>query len=335
MSWIALGIIRSMKNFWNKLNKPFFALAPMEDVTDTAFRQVVASIGKPDVFFTEFANVDGIFSAGEKKVFPRLKFTSKEHPIVAQIWGAKLENFTKAARLIAEMGFDGIDINMGCPQKSVIKQKACSALINYPEKAKEIFLAVKRGAGDLPVSIKTRIGFDKIQTEEWIGFLLELEPAVLTVHGRTVKEQSEGLAHWDEIGKVVKMRDKLKSKTLIMGNGDVASLDNAREKCQQYGVDGVMIGRGVFHNPWVFNPEVDLNKVTIKDRLKVLEKHLQLFEKSWQGEKDFNILKKFFKAYIRDFDGASELRTKLMEVNNPQEVHNLLQGDALQRTKQL
>lgn len=321
-----------MKNFWQKLPKSFFALAPMEDVTDTAFRQVIASVGKPDVFFTEFVNVDGLFSSGREKVIHRLKFAELEHPIVAQVWGINLENFTKAAKLIKQMGFDGIDINMGCPQRSVIKQKACSALINHPEEAKGIFLAVKKGAGGLPVSIKTRIGFKEIQTEEWLGFLLKLKPVVLTVHGRTVKELSKVPAHWDEIGKAVKMRDELGGDTLIIGNGDIISYRDGLDKVKKYRVDGVMVGRGVFHNPWIFNPEVDISSINSKGRIELLLKHAGLFEKIWGKEKQFNILKKFFKAYLRDFDGAGELRAKLMETKNIREARELLsavRGDAL------
>lgn len=311
-------------NFWQNLSKPFFVLAPMEDVTDSAFRQVIAKVGKPDVFFTEFLNVDGLFSEGRNKVIPRLKFSKIEHPIVAQIWGTNLENFTKAAKLINELGFDGIDINMGCPQRSVIKQNSCGALINDPQKAGEIFRAVKSGASDLPVSIKTRIGFSKIQTSEWLGFLLKLEPDALIVHGRTVKEQSKVPTHWDEIGKVVKMRDKFCSKTLIVGNGDIDSFKDGLEKTKKYKVDGIMIGRGIFYNPWIFNPKVDILKITPEQRIKILLEHVDIFEKTWGDKKDFNIMKKFFKAYIRDFPGALSLRAKLMETNNYQEALQVL-----------
>lgn len=310
-----------MQNFWQKLPKPFFILAPMEDVTDTAFRQVVAKIGKPDVFFTEFLNVDGLFSEGKDKVIPRLKFSKIEHPIVAQIWGTNLDNFTKAARLIKKLGFDGIDINMGCPQRSVVKQKACSFLIKDPQRAGEIFKAVKIGAGNLPVSIKTRIGFSEIETEDWLGFLLSLKPDVLTVHGRTVKEQSKVPTHWEEIGKVVKMRNEIGSATLIVGNGDVESFKDGIEKAKKYKVDGVMIGRGIFSNPWIFNPKINILKITPEQRIKILIEHVQIFEKTWANKKDFNIMKKFFKAYIRDFPGALSLRAKLMEVKNTQGIN--------------
>lgn len=310
-----------MKNFWQKLPKPFFILAPMEDVTDTAFRQVVAKVGKPDVFFTEFVNVDGLFSAGYDKVIPRLKFSKIEHPLVAQVWGTKLNNFTKAAKLISKMGFDGIDINMGCPQKSVIKQKTCSALIKNPKKAGEIFKATKKGAGWLPVSIKTRIGFSEIQTEKWLGFLLKLKPAVLTIHGRTVKEQSKVPAHWEEIGKVVKMRDELNVETLIVGNGDIKNYQDGLDKVKKYGVNGIMIGRGVFQNPWIFNSKIDILKIIPEQRIKILLDHVKIFQKTWVEKKDFNIMKKFFKVYIQGFKGASEIRAKLMEARNAKELN--------------
>src|SRR3989344_5899284 len=236
-----------MKNIWQSLTKPFFVLAPMDDVTDTVFRQVVAVVSKPNLFFTEFTNVDGLQSVGREKVLTRLQHQKTERPLIAQIWGLNPENFCKSAQDISKMDFDGIDLNMGCPEHGTVKKGACSALINNPELAAQIIAATKKGAGDLPVSVKTRIGFSEIQTEEWCGFLLKQDIAVLTVHGRTVKEMSKVPAHWDEIGKVVKLRDKMGLKTLIIGNGDVENREDGLKKVQEYGVDGIMIGRGIFH----------------------------------------------------------------------------------------
>src|SRR5436190_3288770 len=207
-----------MVNIWQSLKKPIYILAPMEDVTDTVFRRIVMQTGKPDLFFTEFTNVEGMFSKGDKKVNQRLQFTQKEKPIIAQIWGLKPENYFKAGKLLAEMGFDGIDINMGCPEKNIIKKGACSGLIHNPSLAKEIIHATKEAAGNLPVSVKTRIGFKEIQTEKWIGFLLEQNLAALTIHGRTAAEMSAVPAHWDEIGKAVERRSEKKLPTLIIGN---------------------------------------------------------------------------------------------------------------------
>jgi len=217
------------KNIWQQLKKPIFILAPMEDVTDTVFRQIVLSLGKPDLFFTEFTNCEALLSKGKRRVEHRLQFTSLEKPIIAQIWGTKPEQFKKVAETLVDMGFDGIDINMGCPERSVVRQGACSALIKDHALTREIIQAVKEGSGGkLPVSVKTRIGFNEIQTEEWIGFLLEQDLASLTIHGRTVKEMSAVPAHWDEIGKVTLLRDQLNSNTIIIGNGDVMSLKEAK-----------------------------------------------------------------------------------------------------------
>ena len=223
-----------MSSFWINLKKPVLIQAPMEDVTDTVFRQIITKCGKPDVFFTEFTNVEGMCSPGRKQVGKRLKFTNIEHPIVAQIWGNNPKNYFETAKLIKKMGFDGIDINMGCPEKSVIKKGSCAALINNHSLAKEIILATRKGAGGLPISVKTRIGIKNIQTAEWASFLLKLKLDALIIHGRTVAEMSDFPAHWDEIGKVVKLRNELKIKTLIVGNGDVKDLDDAIAKYEKY-----------------------------------------------------------------------------------------------------
>lgn len=312
-----------MKNFWTKLPEPFLALAPMDDVTDTTFRQVVASVGKPDVFFTEFVSVEGLCSRGEERLKPKLQFTKGERPLVAQIWGTKPENFFKTAQMISEMGFDGVDINMGCPDKKVVKVGGGGSTIKDSALAAEIITATKEGAKGLPVSVKTRIGFREIVTEEWIGFLLKQNLEALTVHGRTVAELSLVPAHWDEIGKAVHLRNELGVKTKIIGNGDVKSYQEAYEKYERYGVDGIMIGRGIFENLWIFNPKTDIAQITPEQRIKVLLEHARLFESIWGKSKNFNILKKFFKAYIRDFEGASELRSQLMVTRNAKEVEEI------------
>ncbi len=315
-----------MKNFWQNLKKPIMCLAPMEEVTDTVFRQIVADCGRPDVFFTEFTSVEGMaHPKGLKHIQHRLVFSEKERPIVAQIWGQNPENFKKAAEDIVKRGFDGIDINMGCPERNIVKQGTCSALIKNPELAKQIIQATKEGAGDLPVSVKTRIGFSKIQTEEWIGFLLQQDIAALTVHGRTAAEMSEVPAHWDEIAKAVKVRDQIAPQTIILGNGDVQSLEDAQQKIKETGVDGVMIGRGIFHNVFIFNKDKKYEDITIPDRLTVLLNHVDLFTKTWESTKNYHILKKFFKAYINNFPGASELRAKLMETDTPEQVRPIIE----------
>lgn len=304
-----------MSSFWNKLPKPIFSLAPMEDVTDTVFRQIIISCGRPDVFFTEFTNVDGLSSQGHDVVARRLLFTHLERPIVAQIWGLKPENFYKQAQALVDMGFDGIDINMGCPQRDVTSHGACAALIKNHTLAQEIIQATKEGAGDLSVSVKTRIGYSKIQTEEWIGFLLEQDLSLITVHGRAVAEMSKVPAHWDEIGKAVSLRHVMEKNTLIFGNGDVLSLEEAKEKVEKYHLDGVMIGRGIFHNPWLF-AGIDPTSKSLKERLLLLEEHVRLFEKTWGETKSYQILKKYFKIYLSDFDDASDIRQEFMETNS-------------------
>jgi nifR3 family TIM-barrel protein len=292
----------------------------MEDVTDTVFRRIVASCGRPDVFFTEFTSVDGLFSEGYNYVAKRLKYTDKEYPLIAQIWGAKPENYYKAGKLLREMGFDGIDINMGCPVKDVVKLGVCSALINNQPLAKEIIKATQEGAGDLPVSVKTRIGFKTIQTEEWLGFLLDQGIEALTVHGRTAKEMSKVPAQWNEIAKAVAIRDEKKVKTVIIGNGDVLSRDEALQKVEETGVDGIMIGRGIFHDPWLFNPNHHGEDVMFPEKLAKLKEHIELFESTWGKDKHYPILKKFFKCYISNIPNAADLRTELITLNDSSEV---------------
>lgn len=325
-------------NFWEKLEKPFLCLAPMEDVTDTVFRQMVAKVARPDVFFTEFTNVEGIVHGGPP-VLQRLCFSEEERPIVAQIWGKEPENFLKAAKLIVDLGFDGIDINMGCPQRDVIQKGCCIALVNNRSLASEIIKATKKGAGKLPVSVKTRIGLDKIITEDWCGFLLEQKLDALTAHGRTAKEMSAVPAHWDEIAKVVRLRDQMfggsnlqsrvldsrklgpaararfaSSAPLVIGNGDVKNFLDAKDKLQIANVDGVMIGRGILENIAAFS--AGRKVLSAQERVELLREHLRLWEKTWGTIKNFSVMKKYFKIYIRDFDGAGELRAKLMETDS-------------------
>lgn len=303
-----------MISFWQRLKKPILALAPMEQVTDTVFRQIITGCGAPDVFFTEFTSVEGLTSAGKNKVDKRLKFTEKEHPIVAQIWGKTPEAFYMVAQEISEMGFDGIDINMGCPDHSIVKKGSCGALIKNHKLAAEVIQATKEGSRGLPVSVKTRIGFTHVSTHEWVQFLLEQKIDALTLHLRTVKEESKVPAHWDEMKIVLEVRNSVSPDTILIGNGDVKSWQEAYEKVEQYyGIDGVMIGRGIFENIWLFNKRVDLRTITPEDKLQLLLKHVDLFEKTWGETKNFLILRKFVKAYVNGFTGASDMRVKLME----------------------
>ncbi len=321
-------------NFWHKLKKPVFTLAPMEDVTDTVFREIVLSTSNPEylhVLYSEFMSTDGFcHEAGRPKVSLRLLVNDSERKllkeknvkIVAQIWGKDPEKFFKATKAICEeYEFDGIDINMGCPVKKIVKQGGCSALIGRPELAKEIITATKE-ASDIPVSVKTRIGLNKVITEEWISHLLETNPAVITVHGRIQKQQSEGKADWDEVAKAVRLRDETGSDTLIHGNGDVMSLEDGFKKAEYYGVDGIMTGRGIFMDPWFFSGEK--KERTPGERLLLLWKHASLFTQTWENEKNFAVLKRFFKIYANGFYGAAQIRAKLMECNSLEDVRKVL-----------
>lgn len=306
-----------MESIWQILarsKKPFFAMAPLDDAGDTVFRQIISQVGKPDLFFTEFVSADAYARGGFDVVEQKLRFTDIERPIIAQIWGREPEHYQKLAAKIRQLGFDGVDLNMGCPEKNIVKNGCCSALICDPARAAEIIAATKEGASDLAVSVKTRIGFDRIVTEKWTEFLLKNGLAALTVHGRTAKEMSKVPARWDEIGKVVKLRDKLAPETIIVGNGDVGSTKQGQVLAKQHGIDGVMIGRGVFHNPAVFNDaQVELSR---GERLKLLLFHLDLHQREWQGIKRFEPLKKFFKIYVNGFEGAAKLRADLMEARS-------------------
>jgi len=309
-----------MKNFWNELQKPIFIMAPMDDVTDTVLRQVIARYGKPAVLFTEFTNVEGMFSKGEWLVMQRLRYTEAERPLVAQIWGTHPENFFKAAKKLIDMGFDGIDLNMGCPASGVMQKGACSGLINNRPLAKEIIDATKEGAaGIIPVSVKTRLGFRAIDFD-WIAFVLEQDPAVLTVHARTVSEMSKVPAHWDKLKIVADMRNAMRSSTLIIGNGDVKSLSEAKQKVAEAGADGAMIGRGIFDNPYLFSETITLRDKTPEEKLHLLLEHMRLWQDTWGNTKHFPTLRKFFKVYANGFPGAQDLRMQLMETQNPEET---------------
>jgi tRNA-dihydrouridine synthase len=315
-----------MTNFWKTLNKPITVLAPMEEITDTVFRQVIASCGRPDVFFTEFTSTEGLFSKGRDAVIHRLDYSPQEHPIVAQIWGLKPENYYRAARLVLEMGFDGLDLNMGCPVPKIVKNGACSALIENEVLAKEVFLAAREGAGDLPVSIKTRIGYREKKTESWAEFLLALEPDVITVHPRIARDRSKKPANWDEVLKVVDIRNRTLSDTLIIGNGDVASMREIYDKTEIYGVDGVMVGRGILRDFLLFRRDSQLSfqDLSRAEKLTLLRKHIDLFEATWQERKYFGELKKFFKYYASGFRGAPELRLKLVSAKSLEEVRDVI-----------
>jgi len=304
--------------FWKKLKKPFFVLAPMADVTDASFRRVIAKHGKPDVMWTEFVSADGLCSAGRKVLLYDLKFTKAEKPIVAQLFSSNPEKMREAATLCQKLGFDGIDINMGCPDRSIEKQGAGAAMIKNPQRAREIIRAAKEGAPKLPISVKTRIGYLKNEIDTWIPEILAEGVSALTVHFRTRKEMSLVPAHWEHARDIVALRDKISPETLIIGNGDVKNLPEAREKVRDYGVDGVMFGRGIFGNPWLFSEHIP----TLEEKLKALVEHAKLYEKLLGDIKSFALMRKHFKAYVHGFDNAKDLRIELMDAKNAREVED-------------
>jgi nifR3 family TIM-barrel protein len=316
-------------SFWQKLKKPIIVLAPMADVTDAAFRNVIAKYGKPDVTWTEFVSADGLCRAteeGKQKLLRDLLYSESERPIVAQLFGSNPEYMERAAALCRELGFDGIDINMGCPDKGVEKQGAGAAHIKNPKRAREVIAAAKQGAGSLPVSVKTRIGYNKNELEQWLPELLAEEPAVVTIHARTRKEMSNVPARWEHVKEAVEIRNRLGSKTLIFGNGDVTDVSDAKRKAAETGADGVMLGRAIFGNPFLFSEEkCPEGTEGLKLRLGVMIEHTKLFEKLLGDIKNFSIMKKHYKAYVTGFEGAAELRAKLMAANSAGEVERIVE----------
>jgi tRNA-dihydrouridine synthase len=305
------------------LPEPFLVLAPMDDVTDVVFRQVIDACTPPDMYFTEFVNVDGLQSVGREKLLPRLLLEKTDKPVIAQIWGKNPENFYKTASELEAMGFSGVDINFGCPDKTVVKNNTCSAMIKPEnrERAVEIIQAVKKGVGDsFPVSVKTRLGFNEIDFT-WHELLLNQGIDMLTVHFRTRSEMSKVPARWDKAPELLAIRDKVAPKTKIVGNGDVMNREHAEELVKKCGVDGVMIGRGVFHDPFCFSAESPWADYSKEQKLALFRKHLDLYQNTWtKGERRFETIRKFAKIYINGFDGASELRAKVMVCATPEEV---------------
>ena len=373
-----------MTSFWDNLPQPFFILAPMEAVTDVVFRHVVKQAGAPDVFFTEFANATGWVHAGDKAIAGRLIKTDDEHPLVAQIWGGEPGDMEQFAAHCAKLGFDGIDINMGCPAKSAIKSGG-AALIRRPDVAVAAIAAAKTAG--LPVSVKTRLGYSRVdEWKEWLGTLLAQNLANLTVHLRTKKEMSKVPAHYELINDIIKLRDEIAPQTLLTINGDIRDRAHGEELFAKYpGLNGVMIGRGIFSDPFCFaRTGARISHKIIRDPLKpaqifsemplapdapaqergagdadfvdgvrevsgathkeyseaedrlaahrkseliaLLHYHLNLFDR-YQPTlgRPYETLKRFFKIYIRDFDGAKELREKLMHTKNTSEARQILE----------
>jgi len=308
---------------WDKLfanKKMVLGLSPMDGVTDAAMRFMVAKYGRPDVMLSEFVSVDALhFAVGERRerLLKTFYYDESQRPIVAQVFGNKPELFAEAAKLIESLGFDGIDINMGCPAHKVEENGSGAGLIRTPKIAQEI-IRVTKSATSLPVSIKTRIGVDKIVVEEWMETLMEMQPANISLHGRTLRQLYQGLADWEAIGRAAEVVHKMGGH--ILGNGDVESLDEAIQKCEQYGVDGVLIGRAAEGNPAVFvkkSPELR------DQRLKWAIEHAQKFEEIF-GIGNFMPMRKHLAWYCKGFDGAVELRSRLMLMNSAEEVEGVI-----------
>ncbi len=333
-------------SFWDHIKKPVLILAPMADVTDAAFRRIIAKYSKqqgatPDtsyVTWTEFVSADGLAKAtpeGKAKLMRDLVYHESERPIVAQFFGSNPEIMYEAGKLAVRLGYDGADINMGCPDKSIMKQKAGAALMRDPKRARELIRALKRGAQEesekrgvpmIGISVKTRVGYNKVEIDSWIPELLAEDIDVLTVHCRTMKEMSKVPARWEHIKEVVAIRNAMGKKTLIIGNGDVKDIHDAAEKIRETGADGAMLGRAIFGNPWLFSGEVVTDP---KERLKVMLEHTRLFAELLGDIKNFAIMKKHYKAYVNGWDGAKELREKLMAEEDIAGVEKVLVGEGL------
>lgn len=328
--------------FWHTLPRPFFCMAPMADVTDPAWRALVAKRGKPDVMWTEFVSADGLYHTCEIEKVPEtnnplmrdLQFSENERSIVAQIFSSKPDMITYATGIIAELGFDGVDLNMGCPDRSIEKQGAGAALIRDPAHAVELIRAAQGAArGKLAVSVKTRVGYNSESLNEWLPTLLQAGPSAITLHLRTRREMSKVAADWDLMRKAVQIRNRTNPNVLLIGNGDVMNLEDARQKAVESGCDGVMLGRAMFGNPWLFsrsenNPECRRRNISLSEKLDALVELAHNFEKL-QPPKHFAILKKHIKAFVAGFNGAAELRTRLMEANSAADLERIIRAHQL------
>ena len=312
----------------------------MADVTDVSFRRIIAKYGKPDVMWTEFVSADGLALApeeGKRKLLKSLEYDESERPIVAQFFGSNPATMYEAGKLAVRLGFDGADINMGCPDKSIMKQKAGAALIKNPALARELIQALRRGAQEecqklgkrmIGISVKTRVGYSKPdELKKWVTELLSENLDALIIHARTMKEMSKVPARWEHVKEVVEIRDEIQKgkpdKTLILGNGDVVDLKDAKEKVGAAGADGAMLGRAIFGNPWLFN-DTPLSEISKEQKLSAMIEHTKLFEELLGDVRNFALMKKHYKAYVNGFDGAKELRIELMEANSASEIEEIL-----------
>ncbi len=322
-------------HFWHTLPRPFFALAPMADVTDAAFRRMFARHGKPDVLWTEFVSCDGLWHTRERQGIPDeenplmrdLLFSEEERPVVAQLFTARPDMMEYGARVARELGFDGVDINMGCPDRAIERQGAGAALIKDLSLAREIIAAAKEGAGPLPVSVKTRIGYAAPEVARWLGGVLEAQPHALTIHARTRHDLSRVPARWEYVQEACALRDAASLATIIIGNGDITSREEGTCRAQEAGCEGVMVGRGAFGNPWFFSPTVKKETLPLAEVLVALVAHCRLFEELLP-HKPFHIMRKHFASYVRGYPRAKELRTALMACHTADEVAQVAAREA-------
>lgn len=362
-----------MSSFWQTLPQPIIALAPMDGVSDAPFRQVHAEIGRPDIVFTEFTNVQGLWR-GDVRLLDAFLFDDSERPAVAQIFGSTPPDFYRSAIMVCELGFDGVDINMGCPSKCVTGHGGGAALIREPKLAQEIVRATRQGVEDwangqtlegiglaperiarirqmnaarttpiarrrLPVSVKTRLGYDSIIIEDWVKVLLEVEPVAISLHGRTLRQMYTGAANWDAIGRAAAIVRQ--TPTLILGNGDIHTVEDARQRILETGVHGVLIGRASMGNPWLFRDlramraaliasnhvgePAPASRPTSQERLRIARHHARLFARLLPGHRWVE-LRKHLAWYCRDFYDAVSLRRQLVQTNSLSEVEVLIEG---------
>ncbi len=298
----------------------------MADVTDVAFRSVVAQCGRPDVFYTEFVSAHGLAYAGRQRLLLDLALTDSDHPIVAQFFGTKPEHLYEVGKLARELGFDGVDINMGCPDRTIMKQGAGAALMKTPELAADLIHALRDGSSSasrrIPVAVKTRLGlYSTNETDAWLEVILHAKPDVLVIHGRTVKEASKVPAHWDIIGRAAAMAHD--GEVLCVGNGDIVNASQGVTLCAQWGTDGFMVGRGIFQNPWLFSTHGE-SEHTPHERLHLLLTHTNAWMRQWGGVKSFDFMKKFYKVYVSGWPGAANLRAQLMEQKGAEQVRAIV-----------
>jgi len=363
-------------NFWQKIDKPIIALSPMDGVTDASFRFITAKHGRPDVAFTEFVNAETAFYAPHTLI-KDLTYSEIERPVVAQIYGHTPEMFYEVAHIVCELGFDGLDINMGCPAKKVAAKGSGAALILTPALARSIIRTAGQGIRDwregqtlsdlkidpefidkirisnrlrsgmetpprrrlIPVSVKTRLGYDHVVVEEWIQTLLEEKPAVISLHGRTLRQKYTGNADWEAIARAVKTAKH--SETLILGNGDLRSMQDVYRRVRETDVDGVLLGRSTQGNPWIFRAKEQVKQalrsngavsihhapISLEERFRVILEHSDHFEKHW-GNKSFVGLRKHLAWYCKASPRAAELRSQMVRVNNVSEVVECLRSYA-------